>query len=79
MIVIDIYILFITIVRKSKQTRLNEWEDPDLKERLLQREALRVLRNEKQLIGNSKEKKIESKREDETMKEFKQRIKQETR
>ena len=79
MIVIDIYILSITLVKKSKQTRLNEWEDPDHKERLLQREALRVLRNEKQLIGNSKEKKIESKREDETMKEFKQRIKQETR
>ena len=60
--------------------RQNAWDDPDLQERLLQKEALRTIRNEKQANnGYNKDKKIESKRENETMKEFKQRIKQETR
>jgi len=66
-------------VKKSLQKLNSQWMDDDKRERQLQKEALRVLRQEEAEKRNGRVKKVEGKREDENMKEFKERVRQETR
>jgi len=65
-------------VRRDMKRKERSWDDENERELRLQREAKRML-----AIDESKkkmaEKKIEGKREEESMKEFKMRIRQETR
>jgi hypothetical protein len=68
-------------VRKSMQETDNIWNDEDARERMLQREAKRELRlaEEKKEKGGVGKKKVEGRREGESMKNFKQRIREATR
>jgi hypothetical protein len=71
-------LLYLVAARKINRDRADKWDDEEKREHLLQREALRELRMNEQK-DMLKEKKIESKRADESMQAFKARIKQETR
>jgi hypothetical protein len=71
-------LLYLAVARKINRDRADKWDDEEKREHLLQREALRELRMNEQK-DMLKEKKIESKRADESMQAFKARIKQETR
>jgi hypothetical protein len=64
--------------RKLNRDREDKWDDEEKREHLLQREAIREMRMNKQ-NDLRKEKTLESRRPDETLQAFKQRIKQETR
>lgn len=66
------------LARKLNRDREAKWNDEEKREHLLQREAIRELRTNEQK-DRLKEKKLESKRADESMQAFKARIKQETR
>eukprot|EP01032_Pedospumella_encystans_P007593 gene7593-9094_t len=64
--------------KKIKDDSDAKWEDEEKRERMLQREALRDLR-QTTAKNALKEKTIEGKRADESMQEFKARIRKETR
>jgi len=61
---------------KSEKRKERDWDDPDLQEKLIQQEAFRVISSRE---NKGKSKKLESKRDDESMRQFKTRIRQETR
>jgi len=64
--------------RRDVKRKERVWEDDNSRELALQREAIRSLRDgEKKKLANDR--KIEGKKEEESMKEFKTRIRQETR
>ena len=67
------------LARKSNRIREDRWDDEEQREHILQREALRELRMNQHKKDNQKEKILEARRSDESMKAFKARIKQETR
>lgn len=67
------------IARKINRSREDRWDDEEKREHILQREALRELRMNQHKKDNQKEKTLEGRRSDESMKAFKERIKQETR
>jgi hypothetical protein len=66
------------LAKKQLKSSEDVWENEESKELLLQREALRA---QKQLeaASHSKERKVEGKQPNETMKEFKQRVRAETK
>ena len=70
--------IFHDAVRKADKRRLMKFQDEDRLERELQREALRSI-EENEAKGNPNKKKLEGRKEDETMKQFKRRIRQDTR
>ena len=65
--------------RRDAKRKERPWDTDDAKERELQREARRVLRETERTKHVSSQKKIEGKRDDESMRDFKVRIRQETR
>ena len=70
--------LFEAREQKARKRKERSWDDDNSRELMLQREALRTLReSEKSSSANAR--KIEGKKTDETMKDFKMRIRQETR
>ena len=64
--------------RKQQAEQLS-WDNEEDKEVMMQREALRALRTDKQNDNAAIDKRDTSKRADETMKQFKQRIRDETK
>lgn len=70
--------LFEAREQKARKRKERSWDDENTRELMLQREALRTLReSEKSSSANAR--KIEGKKTDESMKDFKTRIRQETR
>ena len=64
--------------QRDRKRKERVWDNLDDQEILLQREALRVLRIEKSLQPKKSESQIEGKKNDESMKDFKRRIREET-
>ena len=65
--------------KRKQQGEQMSWDNEEDKEVMLQREALRALRTDKKNDNAAIEKRDTSKRTDETMKQFKQRIRDETK
>lgn len=65
--------------REAKKRKERSWDNEEDRDRLLQQEALRALRLAGQSGMNVKRKQPDAKRPGESMKEFKSRIRQETR
>lgn len=66
-------------VRKSSKRWADEWDDEDKRERLLQREARRQLKQEAEQKRQGGIKKVEGKKEGEKMRDFRDRMRKETR